>query len=128
MFDQFVLLFWLCSEYRCRMREAMNATTNNFLSEFTPKLVKLFHSDLCAAYLDQMNDHLQTFYNDVLSELETKQNKMLGRIDGKLFLANSNNSLHNATEYRKLYKQLPEELSFRSGRNEFFHHHNFESF
>lgn len=65
------------------MRAAMNATTNDFLSEFTPKLAQLFHQDLSVAYLDQMNDHLQTFYNDVLLELETKQDKMLGRIDGK---------------------------------------------
>lgn len=65
------------------MRAAMNATTQDFLSEFTPKLTQLFHQDLSVAYLDQMNDHLRTFYNDVLSELETKQNKMLGRIDGK---------------------------------------------
>lgn len=61
----------------------MNATTHDFLSEFTPKLAELFHPDLSVAYLDQMNDHLQTFYNDVLSELGTKQTKMLGRIDGK---------------------------------------------
>lgn len=68
------------------MRAAMNATTHDFLAEFTPKLAKLFHQDLSMDYLHQMNDHLQTFYNDVLSELETKQNKMLGRIDGKFNL------------------------------------------
>lgn len=66
------------------MRAAMNDTTHDFLSEFTPKLEQLFRRDLSATYLDQMNDHLQTFYNDVLAELETKQDKMLARIDGKL--------------------------------------------
>lgn len=68
--------------FRSRLREAMNATTYDFLAEFTPKLEKLFHSELSSVYLDRMNEHLQTFYNDVLSELEKKQADMTDRIDG----------------------------------------------
>lgn len=60
----------------------MNATTYDFLAEFTPKLDKLFHNELSSVYLDRMNEHLQTFYNDVLSELEKKQADMIDRIDG----------------------------------------------
>lgn len=60
----------------------MNATTYNFLAEFTPKLDQLFHNELSSVYLDRMNGHLQTFYNDVLAELEKKQADMTDRIDG----------------------------------------------
>lgn len=60
----------------------MNATTNQFLTGFTPKLEQLFHDDLSSEYLERMNEHLQTFYNDVLTELEIKQNAMSKRIDG----------------------------------------------
>lgn len=68
--------------FRSRLREEMNATTHEFLLEFTPKLEKLFHRELSSVYLDRMNEHLQTFYNDVLAELENKQADMTLRIDG----------------------------------------------
>lgn len=62
----------------------MNATTQTFLSEFTPKLEELFQSELSSVYLESMNEHLQTFYNDVLAELEIKQSAMSKRIEGKI--------------------------------------------
>lgn len=68
---------------RSSLQEAMNATTHDFLHRFTPKLDHLFDTELSLVYLNGMNGHLQTFYSDVLSELETKENDMLGRIEGK---------------------------------------------
>lgn len=62
----------------------MNATTQTFLSEFTPKLEELFQRELSSVYLESMNEHLQTFYNDVLAELEIKQSSMSKRIEGKI--------------------------------------------
>lgn len=62
----------------------MNATTQSFLSEFTPKLEELFQRELSSVYLESMNEHLQTFYNDVLAELEIKQSAMSKRIEGKI--------------------------------------------
>lgn len=61
----------------------MNATTRQFLDEFTPKLEKLFQKELSSVYLESMNEHLQTFYNDVLAELENKQTAMSKKIEGK---------------------------------------------
>lgn len=61
----------------------MNATTRQFLDEFTPKLEKLFQKELSSVYLESMNEHLQTFYNDVLAELENKQSAMSKKIEGK---------------------------------------------
>lgn len=60
----------------------MNATTHDFLVEFTPKLEKLFPKQLSSGYLDSMNEHLQTFYNDVLTELGNKQEAMSNKIEG----------------------------------------------
>lgn len=68
--------------FRFRLRTAMNATTQNFLEVFTPKLDELFDKELSSVYLNSMNEHLQTFYNDVLSELEIKQDAMTKRIEG----------------------------------------------
>lgn len=62
----------------------MNATTHDFLAKFTPKLEKLFDRELSSVYLDRMNEHLQTFYNDVLAELRIKEQAMCGRIEGKI--------------------------------------------
>lgn len=61
----------------------MNATTRQFLDEFTPKLEKLFQKELSSVYLESMNEHLKTFYNDVLAELENKQSAMSKKIEGK---------------------------------------------
>lgn len=61
----------------------MNTTTRQFLDEFTPKLEKLFQKELSSVYLESMNEHLQTFYNDVLAELENKQSAMSKKIEGK---------------------------------------------
>lgn len=62
----------------------MNVTTQKFLNEFTPKLEKLFHKELSSVYLESMDEHLRTFYNDVLTELENKQSAMSTRIEGKV--------------------------------------------
>lgn len=61
----------------------MNTTTHDFLTEFTPKLETLFDKELSSVYLNSMNEHLETFYNDVLAELKNKEKTMLGRIEGK---------------------------------------------
>lgn len=68
---------------RARLQARMNATTHEFLTQFTPRLENLFRGDLSLTYLQQMDDHLQLFYNDVLGELETKQTNMQRKIDGK---------------------------------------------
>lgn len=60
----------------------MNATTYNFLEDFTPKLDKLFPKTLSSVYLDSMNEHLQTFYSDVLAELGNKEVAMSKKIEG----------------------------------------------
>lgn len=69
--------------HRSRLRAEMNAITQNFLAEFTPKLEKLFDRELSSVYLNSMNKHLQAFYSDVLAELKKKEQAVCGRIEGK---------------------------------------------
>lgn len=68
--------------FRFRLQTAMNETTQNFLGVFTPKLEELYNNELGSFYLNGMNEHLKTFYGDVLSELEKKEKETSEKIDG----------------------------------------------
>lgn len=81
-FSTILIKFIISIISRNRLRTAMNETTYNFLGVFTPKLDELFDKELSSVYLNSMNEHLQTFYDDVLSELQTKENTMSKRIEG----------------------------------------------
>lgn len=65
-----------------RVYAAMDAKTRDFLAKFKSKLDRLFSKELSAVYLDKMGDHLETFYDDVNDELDTKHINMAKKVDG----------------------------------------------
>lgn len=60
----------------------MDVKTRDFLARFKSKLDRLFSAELSAVYLDKMGDHLETFYDDVNDELDTKHINMAKKVDG----------------------------------------------
>lgn len=62
----------------------MDARTRSFLAKFKDNLDSLFSKELSTVYLEKMEDHLETFYEDVNDELETKRINMAKKVDGKL--------------------------------------------
>lgn len=61
----------------------MNETTHTFLVDLMTKLEELFHAEQSSEYLEGMNKHLKTYYEDVLKELEEKKDMCLEKIDGE---------------------------------------------
>lgn len=73
----------MCISHRSRVSAEMNATTHSFLAELMTKLEELYHTELSSEYLDGMNEHLKTYYEDVLQELGEKKNMCLEKIHGE---------------------------------------------
>lgn len=61
----------------------MDEITQRFLEIVKPKLQEQFSTDKCSMYLNKMVEHLETFYNDVVYELELKKERAMNKIEGK---------------------------------------------
>lgn len=61
----------------------MNASTHRFLTKFMAKLEEVYHAERSSGYLDKMNKHLNTYYDDVLEELEKEKEELLITINGE---------------------------------------------
>lgn len=53
----------------------MDEHTRKFLDLITSMLREQFSSEASAGYLNELIDHLKTFYEDVVSELEARKEK-----------------------------------------------------
>lgn len=60
----------------------MDERTREFLETITAMLREQFSPETCTGYLNKMVQHLDTFYEDVVSELVDKKKKCENDIEG----------------------------------------------
>lgn len=70
--------------FRCSapVYKEMDKRTREFLEKISTMLREQFSADMSAVYLNKMIEHLETFYEDVESELVDKKNKCENDIEG----------------------------------------------
>lgn len=56
---------------------------DDFLQTISNRLMRYYKADVSSGYLERMTDHLKTFFDDIIGELEDRSSTLQSQIEGK---------------------------------------------
>lgn len=67
---------------RLSVKNEMVEVIDDFLNTISSRLVHYYKADVSSGYLERMTDHLKTFFDDIIGELEERSTALRQQIEG----------------------------------------------